>query len=80
MTKKYKYEIHLISPSLRRYFVESDVELKDNVINDVMDECFDYVDCDVPNYNNDDCKISYTFKGTWYGEDRHVGVKKLNND
>ena len=72
MTKKYKYEVEEYSQDTRSFFVESDIELTHDEIND----CITNVGLDKPNtYKDDDYKVS--FKGTEYGDDSQVNISEV---
>ena len=72
MTKKYKYEVEEYSQDIRNFYIESDVKLNENEIND----CISNVSLDKPNtYKDDDYKVS--FIGTEYGDDSQVDIRKV---
>ena len=72
MTKKYKYEVEEYSQDIRNFYIESDVKLNENEIND----CISNVSLDKPNtYKDDDYKVS--FKGTEYGDDSQVDISEI---
>ena len=72
MTKKYKYEVYEYSQDTRHFFIESDVKLEEDEIND----CISNVSLDKPNtYEGDDYKVS--FKGTEYGDDCQVDISEI---
>ena len=72
MTKKYKYEVEEYSQDIRNFYIESDVKLNENEIND----CISNVSLDKPNtYKDDDYKVS--FKGTEYGDDSQVNISEI---
>ena len=72
MTKKYKYQVYEYSQDTRHFFIESDVKLEEDEIND----CISNVSLDKPNtYEGDDYKVS--FKGTEYGDDCQVDISEI---
>ena len=72
MTKKYKYQVYEYSQDTRHFFIESDVKLEEDEIND----CISNVSLDKPNtYEGDDYKVS--FKGTEYGDDCQVDISEV---
>ena len=72
MKKKYKYEVQEYSQDIRNFFIESDVKLEEDEIND----CISNVSLDKPNtYEGDDYKVS--FKGTEYGDDCQVDISEI---
>jgi len=72
MTKKYKYQVYEYSQDTRHFFIESDVKLEEDEIND----CISNVSLDKPNtYESDDYKVS--FKGTEYGDDCQVDISEV---
>lgn len=72
MTMKYKYKVQEYSQDTRHFFIESDVKLEEDEIND----CISNVSLDKPNtYEGDDYKVS--FKGTEYGDDSQVDISEV---
>ena len=72
MKKKYKYQVYEYSQDTRHFFIESDVKLEEDEIND----CISNVSLDKPNtYEDDDYKVS--FKGTEYGDDCQVDILEV---
>jgi len=72
MIKKYKYQVYEYSQDTRHFFIESDVKLEEDEIND----CISNVSLDKPNtYEGDDYKVS--FKGTEYGDDCQVDISEV---
>ena len=72
MTKKYKYEVQEYSQDIRNFFIESDVKLEEDEIND----CISNVSLDKPNtYEGDNYKVSFT--GTEYGDDCQVDISEV---
>jgi hypothetical protein len=72
MTKKYKYEVQEYSQDIRNFFIESDVKLEEDEIND----CISNVSLDKPNtYEGDNFKVSFT--GTEYGDDCQVDISEV---
>jgi hypothetical protein len=72
MKKKYKYQVYEYSQDTRHFFIESDVKLEEDEIND----CISNVSLDKPNtYEGDDYKVS--FKGTEYGDDCQVDISEV---
>ena len=72
MTKKYKYEVEEYSQDIRNFYIESDVKLNENEIND----CISNVSLDKPNtYKGKDFKVS--FIGTELGDDCQVNISEL---
>ena len=72
MTKKYKYKVQEYSQDTRHFYIESNVELDEDEIND----CISNVSLDEPNtYEDDDYKVS--FKGTEYGDDSQVDIREV---
>ena len=72
MKKKYKYEVQEYSQDIRNFFIESDVKLEEDEIND----CISNVSLDKPNtYEGNNFKVSFT--GTEFGDDCQVDISEV---